>query len=123
MARVAQEFSEKKRLLGARRAATLLKVSLASFYNYVAGTDLPRTDVLRRATEKWGIQWPWMDTSELLRTREVGSEEQLAFSFIDAVQEADISIIEVRPSREGALQIKLKIHFPPLRRKMTLAKP
>ena len=117
MAFVAREFTKKKKELGsAKRAAKVLNVSLASFYNYMAGTDLPRADVLRRATVKWGIKWPaGLDPTEIVQIHKVRSVEQLAFSFLDAVREGDIEIVEVAPVGQNMLQVKLRIHFQTLR--------
>jgi hypothetical protein len=120
MVRVAREFTAMKERLGAKEAAKQLNVSLASFYNYVAGTDLPRTVVLRQAHIKWGIKWPMLDLSEILSTRKVRSPEQLALSFIDAVREADVQVVTVGPAGQTVLQVKLRIHFQPSRVKNTI---
>jgi hypothetical protein len=95
---------------------------LASFYNYVAGKDLPRTEVLRRASIKWGIKWPMLDFSEFMRTQKVRSPEQLAMSFIDAVREGNVEIIKVEQVGQSQLQVKLRIHFEPLRLKNSIPK-
>src|SRR5438477_13214818 len=95
MERVAKEFSRKKTELGGKRAARELNVSHASFYNYAAGTDLPRMEVLIAAHEKWGIKWPLIDTSELLRTRRIRSPEQLTLAFLAAVREQDVEVVKV----------------------------
>jgi len=111
MARVAEEFKKKKKDLGAKKAAKELNVSLASFYNYVAGTDLPRMKVLRDASRKWGIKWPWIDTSEVVRAQNVRTPEQLAFSFLDGLREEDVEIVHIGPVGSGMLDVKLRIHF------------
>jgi transcriptional regulator with XRE-family HTH domain len=112
MAQVAREFAEKQKKPGARQAARALQVSLASFYNYAAGTDLPRLEVLRRAHKIWGIKWPsWIDTSEVVRTQNVRTPEQLVFAFLDAVREGDVEIVQVSPLGQSVLQVKLNIHF------------
>lgn len=117
MAEVSKVFSQKLGELGARKAAKMLEVSLASFYKYIAKDNLPRMEVLGRAHKIWGVKWPMMDTSDFLRTRRVRSAEQLAFSFIQAVQEADVEIVKVDLKRNGILQVKLKIHLPDSRAK------
>jgi hypothetical protein len=117
MARVAREFGAKKAELGAKRAARELAVSLPSFYNYIAGINLPRTEVLWRANVKWGIRWPMLDLSGMMRTQNVRSPEQLALSFIDAVRQGDVEIITVDQVGQTQLQVKLRIHFKPLRLK------
>jgi predicted DNA-binding transcriptional regulator AlpA len=109
---VAQEFKKIKKSLGAKKAAIKLGVSLASFYKYVRGQDLPRMEVLGRAHELWGINWPMMDAADFLQTHKVRSAEQLAFSFLEAVREADVEIVKVDLKRNGILQVKLKIHLP-----------
>ncbi len=58
-------FTKKKKELGAKHAARELNVSLGSFYNYAAGKDLPRMEVLRDAQQKWDTKWPWIDPSEI----------------------------------------------------------
>ena len=111
MKRVAEEFQKKKRELGAKKAARELSVSLASFYNYLAGEDLPRAKVLWDASKKWGIKWPFIDTSEVVRTQNVRTTEQLAFAFLDAVREGDVEIVKIGPVERDVLQVKLRIRF------------
>lgn len=113
MARVAEEFKKKKNDLGARKAAKELNVSLASFYNYVAGTDLPRMKVLKDASKRWGIKWPWIDTSEIVSTQNVRTPEQLVLSFLDALREEDVEIVQISPEGQTRLDVKLRIHFHP----------
>jgi predicted DNA-binding transcriptional regulator AlpA len=121
MQHVARAFAEKKKRLGARKAAKQLGVSLASFYKYVAEEDLPRMAVLSKAQKLWGIKWPMMDPSEILRLRKVRSVEQLAFSFLEAVREADVEIVKIDLTRKGILQVKLKIYLPDSRVKPSVA--
>jgi hypothetical protein len=103
---------EKQKELGARQAARELRVSLASFYNYVAGTDLPRPEVITRAHKIWGIKWPsWIDTSEVVRTQNVRTPEQLVFAFLEAVRQGDVEVVQVTPLGQSALQVNLRIHF------------
>ena len=116
MAQVAKEFKKRKVELGARKAAKQLDVSLASFYKYVAGTDLPRMEVLKRAQEKWGLKWDLIDPAQILRTRKIQSSEQYLFSFLKSVRQEDVLVYEVTPPKKGpekenALQITLKIRF------------
>lgn len=110
---VAEVFSRKKAELGgAREAAKQLGVCLSSFYKYAAGTNVPDMDVLRTAKEKWGVRWKYLDPSEVIRPSKVKSADQLVLSFLSAVREEDIKIIEVTPEGRGILQISLKIRFP-----------
>src|SRR6267143_1861355 len=44
MKQVAEEFTKRRESLGAKEAAKQLGVSVPSFYNYAAGTDLPRVE-------------------------------------------------------------------------------
>jgi len=97
---------------GAKRAATELGVCVASFYNYVRGKSLPDFEVLRTAHEKWGIKWKYIDTSEVLRVRNVRSPKQYVFSFLDALREEDVKVVEIGPRGESVLQVVLKIRFP-----------
>jgi hypothetical protein len=111
MKQVRDVFDRKRRDVGAKQAASQLNVSLASFYNYAAGKDLPRLEVLRDAQEKWGIKWELIDPSEILRTRKVSTAEQLAFAFLDAVRQEDVEITKIKPKGKSVLQILLQIRF------------
>ena len=116
MAQVANEFKKKKVELGARKAARQLNVSLASFYKYVAGSDLPRMEVLKKAREEWGIKWALIDPAEILQSRKIQSAEQYALSFLETLREEDVEVSEVKPAKRGpqkesVLQITLKIRF------------
>ena len=73
MTQVARVFTlRKKEKDGAKRAAKELGISLASFYKYAAGDDLPRMEVLRAAQQKWkGVKWDLIDVSKLLKKRAV----------------------------------------------------
>jgi hypothetical protein len=112
MRQVAEEFKKKLDELGASRAAKQLKVSVPSFYNYAAGTDLPRTEVLWAAHKKWRIDWKYVDLSQFLRGHKVRSAEQLAFSFLEGVREEDVEVSDIRPEGETVLRVMLKIRFP-----------
>ena len=122
MARVARELRLKMKEMGAKKAAKELRVCLASFYNYILEKSLPRTEVLWRASKKWGIKWPMLDVSQMMKTQKIDTPEQLALSFIEAVREGDLEIITVESSEEGQLQVKLRIHFLPTRMKRAVGK-
>jgi hypothetical protein len=110
---VASEFRKKKEELGnAKRAARELGVCLASFYKYMAGENVPDMDVLRAATDKWGIKWKHLDPSEVLRSSKVKTAKQLVFSFLSEMDEDDIEVVEVGSGGTSVLQVVLKIRFP-----------
>ncbi len=112
IAQVKEEFSRKKRELGgARQAAKALKISPASFYNYINGKTVPDMEVLRRASEKWGIKWKYIDASEILPKLKVRTPEQYVFSFLDAVREKDVEILQVGPKGYKTLQVTMRIRF------------
>lgn len=107
-----EKFTQKKRELGAKRAAADLGVSLASFYNYVNGQTVPDVEVVRRAKKEWDIKWPkLMDPSDILPTDKARTAEQYIFSFLDALQKTDVEIIDIGPKGYKSLQVTLKIRF------------
>jgi hypothetical protein len=110
---VASAFTKKKEeLRSVKRAAKELKVCVSSFYKYMAGDNVPDMDVLRRATEKWGIKWKHLDPSEILRPVKMRSPEQLVFSFLSAMEEEDVEVVEVVPGGTSVLQVVLRIRIP-----------
>jgi hypothetical protein len=111
MAQVASEFSKKKKQIGAKRAAAELGVSLPSFYNYAAGTDLPRMEVLRRAHSEWHIDWEHIDSSQFVLTMKIKSPEQYALPFLDAVKEKDVRVATIRRQGKNTLRIAFQIRF------------
>jgi hypothetical protein len=113
LSQVKAEFKRKMDELGsARKAAKQIDVGMASFYNYVKGKTLPDFEVLRRAHERWGIKWQYIDTSEILPIRKVRTPEQAVFSFLKALHEDDVEISEVGAEGETVLHIRLKVRFP-----------
>lgn len=111
MAQVASEFLKKKKELGAKRAAAVLGVSVPSFYNYVAGTDLPRMEVLRKAHTEWHIDWEHIDSSQFVLTMKIRSPEQYALPFLDAVKEKDVKVAKIQREGKNMLRIALQIRF------------
>ena len=111
MAQVSDEFTKKKKLLGAQKAAEELDVCLASFYNYLNKKAVPDLEVLRRANQKWNIEWKHFDFSQIMQKQAVKSPEQLALRFIEAVREEDIEVSEARPVAKNVLKVALKIRF------------
>jgi hypothetical protein len=112
-AQVAKVFSAKKNEKGgAKRAAADLRISLASFYKYAAGDDLPRMEVLRDAQEKWeGVKWDLIDVSQITKKQKIESSEQYVLSFLQEVREQDVEIAKIRPKGERVLQVLLNIRF------------
>jgi len=114
MAQVARVFSarlgEKD---GAKKAAKDLGISLASFYKYASGGDLPRMEVLRDAQEKWaGVKWELIDVSQITKKKKITSPEQYVLSFLQEVRTEDVEIAKIGPKGERILQVLLNIRFP-----------
>jgi hypothetical protein len=114
MAQVAKVFTAKKKEKGgAKKAAKELGISLASFYKYAAGQDLPRMEVLRDAHEKWkGVEWDLIDVSQITTNREIASPEQFVLSFLQEVREEHVEIARIGPKGDRVLQVLLNIRFP-----------
>ena len=114
MTQVARVFSAKLgEKGGAKKAAKDLEISLASFYKYAAGQDLPRMEVLRDAQEKWeGVKWDLIDVSEITKSKKIASPEQYVLSFLQEVREEDVKIAKIGPKGERTLQVLLNIRFP-----------
>ena len=110
LAQVSDVFTRKKRDLGAKRAANELNICLASFYNYAAGTDLPRMEVLRDAQLKWNVKWKHLDPSEILRTHRITSAEQLSLP-LHSVRAKDVEVVAIGPRKSNILQVTLNIRF------------
>ncbi len=109
---MASEFRKKKEELGsAKKAARELGVCPASFYKYMAGENVPDMDVLRAATDKWGVKWKHLDPSEVLRPLKMRTAEQLVFTFLNAVEEDDIEVVEVGAGKNSSLRVTLNIRF------------
>ena len=108
---VKSEFTKLKEKYGARKLASKLHISIASVYNYAAGTDLPRMEVLRDATEAWDIEWEYLDPSAVLFARKFKSAEQLLLPYVESIQAQDIEVLRVGSGGEACLHVTLKIHF------------
>ena len=112
MEQVAEVFTKKKKDLGgARQVADALNISLASFYNYAAGTDLPRIEVLERAHKKWRVKWRYFDESQFLRVAKLQSPEQYTLPFLDAVEAKDVKVDRIKREGKNVLRVALKIRF------------
>jgi len=110
---VSEVFSQKKTELGIEKARKDVNVCRASFYKYMRGENVPDIDVLRAATDKWGTKWTYLDPYEILSRRKLKTPEQMVFSFLRAMKENDVEVVEVSPDGTTAvLQIVLKIKIP-----------
>jgi hypothetical protein len=112
LSQVSEVFKAKKEALGARRAADQLDICVASLYKYIRRENVPDIDVLRAATDKWGIKWKHLDPYEILSRRKVKTAQQMVFSYLSAMKEDDIEVVEVAPDGTTVLQIVLKIKIP-----------
>jgi hypothetical protein len=110
MKQVADVFAQRKHHPGAKAAAKELDISLASFYKYANGTDLPRMEVLKAAQEKWGITWELLDPSEILKNRKLTSAKQLPLP-LDCIRPEDVEIIRIGPKKSNVLRVTLSIRF------------
>ena len=114
MRQVAKVFSARKEQEGgAKKAAGDLGISLASFFKYAAGQDLPRMEVLRDAQQKWkGVRWDLIDVSQITNKKKITSPEQYVLSFLQEVRTEDVEIAKIGPKGERILQVLLNIRFP-----------
>jgi len=113
LAQVRRVFKDKKDNGQAKQAAEDLNISLASFYKYAAGDDLPRMEVLRDAQEKWeGVKWDLIDVSQITKKKKFESPEQFVLSFLQEVREEDVEIAKIEPKGTHVLQVLLNIRFP-----------
>lgn len=116
MRQVAEVFTKKRMELrkesgGVKRVAEELNISVASFYNYAAGTDLPRFEVLERVHKKWGVRWKHFDESQFLRIARLRSPEQYTIPFLDAVEAKDVRVGKIKREGKSVLRVDLKIRF------------
>jgi transcriptional regulator with XRE-family HTH domain len=111
IAQVREVFAKKKGGPGGvRQAAKDLGISPQSFYNYIHGKTLPDIGVLRRASEKWGIKWKYMDLSEILNVRKLTRAEQLSLPLY-SIQAKDAEVVAIGPKKSNVLQVILNIRF------------
>jgi hypothetical protein len=113
-AQVRRVFSKKKAEKGgAKKAVEELNISLASFYKYAAGDDLPRMEVLREAQDKWkDVKWDLIDVSKITQKKEISSPEQYVLEFLQEVREEDVKVAKIGPKGARVLQVLLNIRFP-----------
>jgi len=111
IAQVREVFGKKKEELGGvGKAAKNLGISPASFYNYVHGKTVPDIVVLRKASEKWGVKWKYMDLSEVLNVRKLTRAEQLSLPLY-SIQAKDVEVVAIGPKKSNILQVTLNIRF------------
>jgi len=112
LSQVKEEFGKKRDELGSvKKAAAKIGVKPSSFYKYLKGETVPDMQVLRNATNEWGIKWKYLDPSEILSKQKVRSPKQFVFAFLEAMREQDIEIVRVGPRRHNILQVTLNIRF------------
>ena len=99
-------------------AAKELGVCTASMYNYLAKTDLAGVAVLRRAHNKWKLNFKYADYDlddaffeKIPEGRGPVSEEQIPLPFIEALRTDDIEILQVTPRKPSAVEVRLLIRF------------
>jgi hypothetical protein len=113
ISQVAKVFSAKmEEKGGAKRTVQELGISLASFYKYAAGDDLPRIEILRAVKEKWGVEWDLIDVSQLAEKKEVSVPEQYVFAFLKEIRPEDVQVAKIGPKGERMLQLLLNIRIP-----------
>ena len=106
-------FTEKKKEFddSARRVADDLGISVASVYNYIKRKNVPDMNVLKKASERWGTKWRYIDASEILPKLKIHEPQQYVFSFLDALRESDVEIVRIGPKGAKTLQVTLNIRF------------
>ena len=113
------EFSKKlldkmtKEDWNAKKTASELRISLASFYNYRKKTDLPSYEVLKRSHDLWGWNFEYIDFAE--RSGRAPSDEeqprQYVLPFIESVHESAIQVIRAKPVKPDTLELTVQIRF------------
>jgi hypothetical protein len=111
---VSEKFGAKKATMGAGAAARDLKVSLASFYNYINKKDLPSFEVLKRAHDLWKQDFSYIDfgsTSRTLSPSERDQPRQYVLPFIKGIHENDIEVVRAKAVKPDSLILTIKIRF------------
>jgi transcriptional regulator with XRE-family HTH domain len=95
------------------RAAKELEVSRASFYNYWNKNDLPSFEVLKRAHDRWGLNFKHIDFGATSRQSFPTAEEprQYVLPFIESVRERDVEVIKAKSVKPDTLQLTVNIKF------------
>lgn len=115
MVEVSEKFEKvmKDRAWNVERAAKELGVSRASFYNYWNRNDLPSFEILKRAHDRWGLNFKHIDFGVNSRQSAPTAEEprQYVLPFIDGVRERDVEIIKTKSVKPDTLQLTVNIKF------------
>ncbi|HEY1528245.1 MAG TPA: hypothetical protein VGH51_18615 [Candidatus Angelobacter sp.] len=115
MTEVSEKFGKvmEDRGWNAERAAKELDVSRASFYNYCNKNDLASFEVLKRAHDRWGLNFKYIDFGANSRHSSSPPEEhrQYVLPFIDNVRERDVEIIKTKSVKPDTLQLTVNIKF------------
>jgi len=114
MAEVSEKFTAQKRAKGTKEAAKELRVSPASFYNYVNQDDLPSFEVLKRAHDKWGLNFKHVDfgsRAPVSAPTEEESPRQYLLPFLESVRQNDIEVLRTKPVKPDMLEVTVRIKF------------
>jgi dihydropteroate synthase len=115
MVEVSEKFGKvmEERGWNVERAAKELEVSRASFYNYCNKDDLASFEVLKRAHDRWGLNFRYIDFGANSRNSSPTTEEsrQYVLPFIEGVRERDIEIIKTKSVKPDTLQLTVNIKF------------
>ena len=114
MVEVSRKFRIYQKKWGAEAAAKEIKVSRASFYNYLAKEDLPSFEVLKRAHDVWGLNFKHIDFGASAgRSTASPMEEprQYVLPFIEGVREKDVQVIHAKPVKPDTLELTVQIRF------------
>jgi hypothetical protein len=97
-----------------QKGARELAVSRASFYNYLNQTDLASFEVLKRAHDRLGMKFDYIDFGASARSLNVAAIEQprqYVLPFLKSVRENDIEVISTKPVRPDTLQLTINVKF------------
>lgn len=116
MVEVSEKFARvmKDRGWNAEKAAKELGVSRASFYNYWNKNDLPSFEVLKRAHDRWKLDFKYIDFGEKnkrVAPSEIKEPRQYVLPFIENVRESDVQIIRAKSVKPDTLQLTVHIKF------------
>jgi transcriptional regulator with XRE-family HTH domain len=115
MAEFSEKLCDKMKEEGwtAKRTAKELKICPASFYNYRNKTDLPSYEVLKRAHDRWGWNFKYIDFAEQSARAPSEAEQprQYVLPFIENVQERDIQVIRAKAVKPDCLELTVQIRF------------
>jgi transcriptional regulator with XRE-family HTH domain len=115
MVEVSEKFETlmEERGWSVERAAKELEVSRASFYNYCNKSDLASFEVLKKAHDRWGLKFKYIDFGANSRQSSPTTEEprQYVLPFIANVRERDVEIIKAKSVKPDTLQLTVNIKF------------